>query len=63
MNPVDNLRATAQELVGFARRRGTDLEPPRKEFTFQRGRRWLDLWRKDELPYSGPANEGAGTLH
>jgi hypothetical protein len=63
MNPVDNFRATAQELVSFARQQGIDFEPLRKDFTFQKDRRWIDVWRKDELPYSGPTGEQAGTLH
>ena len=63
MNPVDNFRATAQELVSFARPRGIELEALRKDFTFQKDRRWIDVWRKDEMPYSGPADEKEGTLH
>jgi hypothetical protein len=63
MNPVDSFRATAQELVSFARQQGTDLEPLRKDFTFQQDRRWIDVWRKDALPGTGPANEPLGTLH
>lgn len=63
MNPIDNFRATAQELVSFARQQGTDLEPFRKDFTFQQDRRWIDVWRKDALPGTGPANEPPGTLH
>ncbi len=63
MNPVDNFRATAQELVSFARQQQTDLEPLRKDFTFQKDRRWIDVWRKDSLPGTGPAEEPLGTLH
>jgi hypothetical protein len=63
MNAVDNFRATAQELVSFARPRGIELEALRKDFTFQKDRRWIDVWRKDEMPYSGPADEKEGTLH
>jgi hypothetical protein len=63
MDPIENFRATAQELVSFARQQGIDLEPLRKDFTFQKDRRWIDVWKKDELPYSGPANEPRGTLH
>ncbi len=63
MDPVANFRATAQELISFARTRGIDLEPLRKDFAFQKDRRWIDVWRKDEMPYSGPADEPLGTLH
>jgi hypothetical protein len=63
MDPVDNFRATAQEVVSLAQQQGIDLEPFRKDFTFQKDRRWIDVWRKDELPYSGPADEQVGTLH
>jgi hypothetical protein len=63
MNPVDNFRATAQELASFAQRQQTDLEPFRKDFTFQKDRRWIDVWRKDSLPGTGPAEEALGTLH
>ena len=63
MDPVENFRATAQELVSFARQQGTELEPLRKDFTFQKDRRWIDLWRKDSLPGTGPSDEPLGTLH
>lgn len=62
MNPVDNWRATAQELVSLAQQQGIDLEPLRIDFTFQKERRWISVWRKDEQPSSGPANEKEGTL-
>lgn len=63
MDIVDNFRATAQELVCLAQRHGMDLEPVRKDFAFMRGQRYIDFWRKDELPGTGPANEEMGTLH
>src|SRR5262249_13046939 len=63
MDPVENLHATAQELVSFARERGVDLEPFCSHGDFQKDRRWIFLWRKDELPSSGPADEAEGTLH
>ena len=63
MDPVDNFRLTALELVSFARQKGTDLEPLRNDFAFQKDRRWIDVWRKDSLPGTGPANEPLGTLH
>ena len=63
MDPVDNFRATAQELVSFAQQQGIDLESLRKDFTFQKDHRWIDVWRKDSLPGTGPANEPLGTLH
>jgi hypothetical protein len=63
MDPVDNLRATAQEVVSFGQQQGVDLEPLRKDFMFQKDRRWIDVWRKDVLPGTGPADEPLGTLH
>ena len=63
MTPADNYRATAEELVLFGRERGIDLEPLQNDFVFKTGRRWIDVWRKDEPPYSGPAGEPTGTLH
>ena len=63
MDPLDSFRATAQELVAYAQRQGIDLGQVRKDFTFQRGRRWIDVWRKDSLPGTGPAHERLGTLH
>lgn len=63
MDPVENERATAQELVSFARQQGFDLEPLLNVSMFEKDKRWIFLWRKDELPYSGPAGEAEGTLH
>jgi hypothetical protein len=63
MDPVDNFRAVAQEVVSFGRQQGIDLEPIRNDFVFQKGTRYMDLWRKDELPWSGPANGKVGTLY
>jgi hypothetical protein len=64
MDPVDNERATAEEVVSYAQQRGVDLESLRNDSTFQRGRRWIFLWRKrGALPCSGPADEQEGTLH
>jgi hypothetical protein len=63
MDPLDSFRATAQELVSFAQQQGIDLEPFRKDFTFQKDRRWIDVWRKNSLPGTGPAQELLGTLH
>jgi hypothetical protein len=63
MDPLDSHRATARELVSFARQHGTDLEPFRNDFAFQKDRRWIDVWRKDPQPGSGRADEPIGTLH
>jgi hypothetical protein len=63
MDPLDSFRATAKELVSLAREQGIDLEPYRKDFTFQKDRRWIDVWRKNSLPGTGPAHEPLGTLH
>jgi hypothetical protein len=63
MDPVDNMRMTAEEVVTLARQRGIELDPLCIDGHFQRGRRWIFLWRKDELPSSGPAHEPPGTLH
>jgi hypothetical protein len=64
MDPVDNERATAKEMVSYARQQGVDLEPVRKDSILQKGQRWIFLWGKREaLPCSGPADEPEGTLH
>lgn len=63
MDPADNLRTTAQELISFARQQEIDLEPFHKESAFEKGQRHIFFWRKDELPGTGPANEPLGTLH
>ena len=64
MDPVDNERTTAREVVSYAQQRGVDLEPLRNDSTFQKDQRWIFLWRKrNALPCSGPANEQEGTLH
>jgi hypothetical protein len=63
MDPLENSRAVAQELVSLAQEQGVDLEPFRKDDTFIKDRRWIWCWRKDFLPGTGPANELPGTLH
>jgi len=64
MDPVDNERTTAQELVAYAQQQGLDLEPLRNDSMFQKGQRWIFLWRKrDALPCSGSVDEPVGTLH
>lgn len=64
MNQMENERATAHELVSFARERGLDLEPFRNDSMFQVNRRWIFLWRKRAgLHCSGSAEEEDGTLH
>src|SRR5581483_4846409 len=63
MDPADNSRITAQELMSFARQQGIDLEPFHRESAFEKGQRFIFFWRKDELPATGPANEPLGTLH
>jgi hypothetical protein len=63
MDVLETFRATAQELTDFARPRGIDLEPFRKDIAFLKDRRWIDVWRKDSFPGSGPASEPLGTLH
>jgi hypothetical protein len=63
MDPLNSFRATAQELVAYAQQQGIDLGQFRKDFTFLKGRRWIDVWRKDSLPGTGPTDEPLGTLH
>lgn len=64
MDPTDNERMAAQELVSHAQQQGVDLETLRNDSMFQKDQRWIILWRKrDELPCSGPPNEEEGTLH
>ena len=63
MDPVDNQRATAQEILSIAREREGDMELFCTDGHFEKDQRWIFFWRKDELPYSGPAGEKEGTLH
>jgi hypothetical protein len=63
MDPLESFRATAQELVAHAQQQGIDLGQFRKDYTFLKDRRWVDVWRKDSLPGTGPADEPLGTLH
>jgi hypothetical protein len=63
LNPLDSFRATAEELVAHAQRQGIELGQFRNDFTFQKDRRWIDVWRKDSLPGTGPSDEPLGTLH
>jgi hypothetical protein len=63
MDPLENSRAVAQELVYLAREQGVDLEPLRNDDVFINDRRWIWFWRKDSSPATGPAKEPPGTLH
>jgi hypothetical protein len=64
MDPVENQRATAQELIVFAHERGLDLNPLHDQSFFDRDRRWVYFWRKrDALPCTGRPEEKEGTLH
>lgn len=63
MDPVDNMRATAEEIIFLARKQGIELERFCTDGHFHNERRWIYAWRKDELPGTGPANEPLGTLH
>jgi len=63
MDPIDNSRAVAHELISLALEQGVDLEPLRKDDLFIKDRRWVWFWRKDLLPGTGPADEPLGTLH
>jgi len=63
MDPIDNSRAVAHELISLALEQGVDLEPLRKDDVFIKDRRWVWFWRKDVLPGTGPADELLGTLH
>ncbi|HTU91238.1 MAG TPA: hypothetical protein VMF69_14255 [Gemmataceae bacterium] len=63
MDPVENVRATAQELLSFAEEQEVDVGPFCTDGHFEKDQRWVFFWRKDELPYSGPAGEKEGTLH
>jgi hypothetical protein len=62
MDPLDTFRATAQQLAFIAQQRGIDLEPLRVDFNFQKDGRWINVWRKDSFPGSGPADVEEGTL-
>lgn len=62
MDPVDNMRATAEELLSLARQQGIELRPFCTDGHFHKDRRWIYLWRKNEVPSSGPAYIAEGTL-
>jgi hypothetical protein len=63
MDPIDNERAVAQEIMSLARDRGIDVEPICFDgHFFQAHQRFIFFWRKDELPGSGRADEKVGTL-
>lgn len=55
--------AVAEELISIGEQQGLDLAPFCAEGFFQKDRRWIFFWRKDELPRSGRADEALGTLH
>ncbi len=63
MDTLDTFRTTAQELISSARQQGINLEPFRNDFTFEKDRRWIDVWRKNALPGTGRTEEPLGTLH
>jgi hypothetical protein len=64
VDPVDGVRATAQELIALGREEGLDLEPLRNDFSFKKDKRWVYFWRKqDDLPCTGRPEEKEGTLH
>lgn len=63
MDPIDNSLKVSQELMMLAQQQGVDLEPFCIEGHFLKDQRFIFLWRKDERPWSGPANEPEGTLH
>lgn len=63
MDQVENERATAAELVSFARANGVDLAPLLSDSMFSADGRWLSIWRKrGDLPCSGAINEPEGAL-
>lgn len=63
MDPDENSRAVAAELIALGRPLGLNLAPFCTEGCFQKDRRWIFFWRKDELPSSGRPDEAIGTLH
>jgi hypothetical protein len=63
MDPTENSRAVAEELVFIGQQQELDLAPFCTDGFFQKNRRWIFFWRKDELPSSGRADEAMGTLH
>jgi hypothetical protein len=63
MDPLDTYRTTALEILRFGQLAGVDLEPMREDFVFQHGLRWINFWRKNPMPGTGPEGEPLGTLH
>ena len=62
MDPNDNLRATAAEIVSDGTCRGLHVAALLKDSSFEREGRWIFFWRKDSQPWSGRADEPQGTL-
>ena len=63
MDPVENERATAQELTTYAQHCGYDLESLRNDTIFQNKSRSIFIWRKRaELPCTGRPEEEEGIL-
>lgn len=63
MDPAENSRAVAQELISLAQQQAVDLTPFCTDDFFQKDQRSIWFWRKDEVPGSGRADEPDGTLH
>jgi hypothetical protein len=64
MDPMENQRATAQELIAFGREQGVDLDSLHDQSFFDADPRWVFFWRKrDDLPCTGRPEEEEGTLH
>jgi hypothetical protein len=63
MDPVDNERTTAQEIICYGKTQGFDLEPLLNDSMFEKNQRSVFFWRKlDRLPCSGRPDEKEGTL-
>lgn len=48
MNDLESQKATAQELVAFAKQRGIDLSSTCYDFAFFNENRFIMLWRKED---------------
>jgi hypothetical protein len=62
MDILDNSRASAEEVISAGLAQEIDLRPFCTDGFFRKDRRWIYLWRKDELPGTGRPDEPLGTL-
>lgn len=64
MDPIENMKMTASELVAYAYTQGLDFRSIVDGYVFRNNGRWIFIWRKiDTLPCSGTSKEREGSIH